>query len=173
MNFPPTKKITITGPESSGKTTLARQLAKAFDTLWAPEYAREYIDQLDRPYREADLLEIARRQVAREDEFAEKSGELLFCDTSLEVIKIWSEYRYGRCHPWILEQLEKRQPDLYLLCAPDLPWEYDPQRENPDDRDALFDIYRKELVGKKLIEIRGDSEDRTQKAIEAVQSLCD
>ena len=65
-------KITITGPESSGKTTLARQLAEAFDTLWVPEYAREYIDQLNRPYRESDLLEIAKGQVAREDEYAEK-----------------------------------------------------------------------------------------------------
>jgi nicotinamide riboside kinase len=61
-------KITITGPESSGKTTLAQKLAQTFDTLWVPEYAREYIDQLDRPYLEADLLEIARGQVAREDE---------------------------------------------------------------------------------------------------------
>jgi NadR type nicotinamide-nucleotide adenylyltransferase len=171
MNFPSTKKITITGPESSGKTTLARQLAEAFDTHWVPEYARAYLGLLDRPYRESDLLEIARGQIAREDEFAEKSGELLFCDTSLEVIKIWSDYRYGRCHPWILKQLEKRQPDLYLLCAPDLPWEYDPQRENPNDRDALFDIYRKELTGKKVREIRGEGEDRTQKAIETVQSL--
>jgi nicotinamide riboside kinase len=98
---------------------------------------------------------------------------LLFCDSSLEVIELWSEVRFQRCHPWILEQLEKRQPDLYLLCTPDLPWEYDPQRENPDDREALFEIYRKELSGKKGMEIRGEGEDRTQKAIEAVQSLCD
>lgn len=163
--------ITITGPESSGKTTLTRKLANVFARLWVPEYAREYIDQLGRPYRESDLLAIARGQVAREDEYAQKTNGLLFCDTSLEVIKIWSEFRFQRCHPWILEQLEKRQPDLYLLCAPDLPWEYDPQRENPDDRDALFDIYQKALVGKRAVEIRGLGENRTQSAIEAVQSL--
>ena len=164
-------KITITGPESSGKTTLARQLAEAFDTLWVPEYAREYIDQLNRPYWESDLLEIARGQVAREDEYAAKKQDLLFCDTSLEVIKIWSEFRYQRCHPWILEQLEKRQPDLYLLCVPDLPWEYDPQRENPDDRNALFEIYQKELVGKHVVEIRGEGEERIQLATKAAESL--
>jgi NadR type nicotinamide-nucleotide adenylyltransferase len=166
-----TLKITITGPESSGKTTLARQLAQTFDTRWVPEYAREYIDQLERPYRESDLLEIARGQVAREDEYAQKNQALLFCDTSLEVIKIWSEFRFQRCHPWILEQLQKRQPDLYLLCAPDLPWEYDPQRENPDDRDALFDIYREELAGQHVVEIWGEGEERIQLATKAAESL--
>jgi NadR type nicotinamide-nucleotide adenylyltransferase len=164
-------KITITGPESSGKTTLARQLAEAFDTLWVPEYARDYIDQLDRPYRESDLLEIAEGQVAREDEYAEKNQTLLFCDTSLEVIKIWGEFRFQRCHPWILEQLVIRQPDLYLLCTPDLPWGYDPQRENPDDRDILFEIYQKELAGRRVVKIWGKGEERTQHAIKAVQRL--
>jgi len=164
-------KITITGPESSGKTTIARQLALVYETPWVPEHAREYIDQLDRPYQESDLLEIARGQLAKEKEMALQAGELLFCDTSLEVIKIWSEYRYGRCHPWILEQLQKNRPALYLLCVPDLAWEPDPQRENEDDREALYKIYKSELSGQPLAKVWGKGHQRIEKAIAAVQSL--
>jgi len=165
------KKIVITGPESTGKTTVARQLALVYETQWVPEYAREYIDRLDRPYQEADLLEIAKGQLTREAEMARKTDKLFFCDTSLEVIKIWSEYRYGRCHPWILDQLGHNRPDLYLLCVPDLPWEYDPQRENESDREELYSLYKSELAGQSLAKIWGQGPKRVEKAIEAVQML--
>jgi NadR type nicotinamide-nucleotide adenylyltransferase len=166
-------KIVVTGPESSGKTTLARQLASHFRTIWVPEFARTYIDGLGRPYREADLLEIAEGQIALEDEMAAKADSLLFFDTSLEVIKIWAEFRYGRCHPRVLEQLEKRRHDLYLLCAPDLPWAFDPQRENPDDRHLLFRLYQGVLTGLQVNfqEISGTGETRMARAISAVSEV--
>jgi len=166
------QKIIVTGPESSGKTTLARQLAQHYQTVWVPEYARDYIDGLNREYEEADLLEIAKGQVSREDEFAAKySPGLLFCDTSLLVIKIWSEVKYKRCHPWILEQLEQRKVDLYLLAYPDIPWEPDPQREHPHQRMELFDIYKKELQDKPHLVVKGDEEPRLHAAIQAIGSL--
>jgi len=160
-------KIVVTGPESTGKTTLASQLAKQFKTICVPEYARTYIDGLNRKYRESDLLEIAKGQVFIEDEMAAKSAGLLFLDTSLEVIKIWAEFRFGKCHPWILEQLQKRRNDLYLLCAPDLPWAFDPQRENPDDREELFRLYQKVLTEMPVPfqEISGAGEVRLAQAI--------
>ncbi|MDF9794771.1 NadR type nicotinamide-nucleotide adenylyltransferase [Catalinimonas alkaloidigena] len=164
-------KITITGPESSGKTTLSRTLAEKFNTLWVPEYARDYINQLHRPYEESDLLEIARGQLAREDEYAQQTRQIYFCDTSLEVIKIWSEFKFKRCHPWILEQHQKRKADFYLLCAPDLPWEDDPQRENPDDREELFEIYQQELSGEPVQEVWGGEGKRLQAAEEAIRVL--
>ncbi len=164
-------KVIITGPESTGKSTLSAQLANVFGVPWVPEFARDYIDQLNRAYQESDLLEIARGQIAREDEYAQQADQLLFYDTSLEVIKIWSEFRYQACHPWILEQYQKRKADLYLLCAPDLSWEEDPQRENPNDRDKLFEIYRQELAGEQVKEVWGIAEKRLQTAVEAVQSL--
>lgn len=136
-----TKSIVITGPESSGKTTLASQLANHFGTLWLPEYAREYIDKLNRPYAESDLLAIAKEQNEREQDLVLKSKDLLFLDTSLEVIKIWSEHKYGRCHPWILDQIQHQDHTLFLLCRPDIPWEYDPQREDPENREAIFELY--------------------------------
>lgn len=164
-------KIVITGPESSGKTTLSEQLAHHFNAPWVPEYARDYIARLNRPYQQSDLLEIARGQAARENEYAQKADKLYFCDTSLEVIKIWSEFKYKRCHPWIIEQQQKYRANLYLLCAPDIPWTYDPQRENPDDRDVLFDIYRRELSGELVQEIWGERKKRLQTAAAAVQTL--
>ncbi len=167
------KKIVLTGPESSGKTTLAAQLAEAFGTVWVPEFARQYLDALARPYTSADLLEIARGQVALEDEIAAQANGLLFLDTSLEVVKIWSEFRFGECNAWTLEQLLLRQPEHYLLCLPDLPWMPDSQRENPDNRDALLGIYRRELtsLGANFTEIGASGKQRFQNARNAVAAL--
>lgn len=167
------QKIVVTGPESTGKTTLARQLAKHFRTLWVPEFARTYIDGLNRPYQEADLLEIAKGQVASEIKMASKASDLLFIDTSLEVIKIWAEFRFGRCHPQILEELKERRHDFYLLCTPDLPWEFDPQRENPGDRHVLLKLYQNALTDLQVNfqEISGAGETRMAQAISAVNQV--
>ena len=168
------KKIVLTGPESSGKTTLAAQLAEHFGTAWVPEFARQYLAGLGRPYTADDLLEIARGQMALEDELVgAATNGLLFLDTSLEVLKIWSEVCFDRCHPEILELLQLRLPDHYLLCLPDLPWAADPQRENPGDRDALLDIYRKELtsLGVPISEVGGSGEVRFNNALNLVNAI--
>jgi len=166
------QKIIITGPESTGKTTLAQQLAQHYQTVCVPEYARDYIDQLNRSYEEYDLLEIAKGQVSREDEFAAKHNpDLLICDTSLLVIKVWSKVKYQRCHPWILEQFNQRQVDLYLLTFPDIPWEPDPQREHPHQREMLFQLYQQELQKKLHVVVRGSREQRLHTAIEAIDRL--
>lgn len=162
-------KIVITGPESTGKTTLARELAKYHEVPWVQEYAREYLEERGGSYTQEDLLHIARGQVASEDALA-MGTPLLICDTSLEVIKIWSEYRFGHCHPWILEQLHMRKPTLYLLCQPDLPWEFDPLRENPLDRQGLYELYIDELhrQGVPFAEISGLGIQRFERALSAI-----
>ena len=149
MNRRALLKIVLTGPESSGKTTLAKALAAHYQTVWVPEYARNYLEPLGLDYQEEDLLHIAKGQLDLEEQFANQSKGLLFCDTGLIVLKIWSEYRFGRCHPWILEQLQHRHYDLYLLCSPDIPWHYDPLRQNALDRELLFELYPKEMEQKK------------------------
>ena len=166
------KTIVITGPESTGKTTLATQLAGYFNTQWLPEYARSYIDRLKRPYVENDLIAIAKGQVAAEDDIIKKANGIVFLDTSLEVIKIWSEVKYGRCHPWIMQEAKRRKYGLYLLCHPDIPWQFDPQRENPDNRNQLFNLYVNELTQQNtnFVNISGLKDHRFTNAIQYVES---
>ena len=158
-------RILLTGPESTGKTLLARRLAEVYQTAWAPEYARAYLETLGRPYEESDLLHIARGQLLLEDYQAQFARRILPCDTGMLVMKVWSEFKYGRCHPWILEQLQQRSYDIYLLCGTDVPWAYDPQRENPNEREELYTIYKRELeqLGVPYTELRGGVEERLEK----------
>jgi NadR type nicotinamide-nucleotide adenylyltransferase len=164
-------RIAITGPESTGKSMLSEALAGHFRSSWVPEYAREYIGNLKRPYGKEDILAIAKGQLEREKQANGTGGKLLFCDTELIVTKIWSEVKYGSCDPWILEKIAEHRYDLYLLCDIDLPWEYDPQREHPHMRQYLFDLYRAELTERKLPfeVINGLGDTRLKNAIEALR----
>ena len=103
------------------------------------------LERLGRPYEKQDLLDIAKGQMQAEDEMMKKAKHMIFCDTDLTVVKIWYQHRYGHVHPFILENLEKRKYDLYLLPYIDLPWKYDPQREHPHLREYFFNLYEKEL----------------------------
>ncbi|WP_421875010.1 AAA family ATPase [Marinoscillum sp.] len=140
-----TKRIAIIGPESTGKSELCQHLARIYETEWVPEYARFYLDRLDRPYDKEDLLAIAQGQMAWEDDKAEEAGEYLFCDTNLIVMKVWSDHKYGDTDPWILEELANRKYDFYILGNIDLIWRPDPQREHPKLRKHFFDIYENYL----------------------------
>ena len=173
--MPPLKKIVVIGPESTGKSTLCEGLAAHYHTDWVPEYAREYLLAHGMDYRYEDLLTIARGQVALEDERAAGGGSLLFVDTDLYVMKVWSEFVFDRCDPWILEQIATRSYDAYLLCRTDLPGVKDELREYPDleNREKLFHIYRDLLVNQSTpwAEIGGCAEERLGVAIEAVGKL--
>ncbi len=139
------KRVAITGPESTGKTKLALWLAAEYQTLWVPEYAREYLEKNGQDYKLEDVEAIARGQLARENAAAKSVRKVLFCDTDLLVTKIWCEVVFGVCPEWIKQQFHTHQYDLYLLCYPDIPWEPDPLRENPDNLKELFELYRKTL----------------------------
>ncbi len=173
------RKIVILGPESTGKSTLCEQLAAHYNTVWCPEYAREYLLQIERPYTYEDLLYIAKSQLALEDEYVTHHSSLithnapfLFIDTDMHVMKIWCEVVFGNCHPWILKQAAIRQYDLHLLCNVDLPWVKDELREYPDleFRKKLFKMYKDLLVnspGPWAI-ISGNNEERLQSAISII-----
>ena len=102
-------KIILTGPESTGKSTLAKQLAEHYQVDWVAEYARTYIQSLNRLYEEADLAKIAMGQQQRISQKEMKNPPLLFCDTSFLVLKVWAEYKYGRCDEDILKLLKEQQ----------------------------------------------------------------
>ena len=169
------KRILILGPESTGKSTLAAALAAYFQEPWVPEVAREYLEKLDRPYAYEDLLQIGKQQMQLEDELARGAKNYLFCDTDLRVIQVWSQHRYGKVDPWVLEEMERRTYDLILLCATDLPWQADPLREHPDleIREQLFEIYKQlsHASGFPWVLISGDTPQRLSTGIQAVESL--
>ena len=191
------KKIVIIGPESTGKSTLCQQLAEHYHTSWCPEYAREYLLKHGMNYTYDDLLTIAKEQIKLEEkniQLAISNGQiatphspltthlpkaigtpLLFIDTDMYVMKVWCEFVFGKCHPFILDQIKKRKYDLYLLCNVDLPWVKDELREYPDigRRQNLYSIYKNILVNQRVpwADINGNYQERLQKAITAVDRL--
>jgi NadR type nicotinamide-nucleotide adenylyltransferase len=169
------KKVVVIGPESTGKSTLSEQLAAHYNTIWVPEYARQYIEELGRPYEQHDLLQIAEGQLELEDERAALADKLLICDTDLHVIKVWSEHKYNGCDPLIQAYVASRKYDLYLLTYIDIPWQEDPQREYPDPkmREYFYNVYKAIVAdsGVPWVEIRGSAEDRQEAAIHAIDGL--
>ena len=159
-------KIIVTGSESSGKTTLCKALSKHFNLPFSKEFAREYLDLLNRDYNQNDLLKIAKKQLK-----SEQKTQLL--DTDLITIKIWSKYKYGNCDKWILDEIEKQKSEnrFYLLCKSDIPWQADDQRENPHEREELFKIYKKELENLGHNYFIVDGEERKKKSISKISSI--
>ena len=155
-------RIGIIGPESSGKSELSQRLARRYSCPWIAEYAREYLENLDRPYNYDDLEIIARKQL--ELISSAVADPFCFIDTELIILKVWSEFKYKTCCDFILENVARQGIDFYLLCYPDIPWEDDPLRENPNDREALFTIYEQDLrrLNKKYVIVKGDFEERMQ-----------
>jgi NadR type nicotinamide-nucleotide adenylyltransferase len=143
----PTKKVVIIGPESTGKSTLTVALANALNAPYVLEYAREYIENLNKEYVYEDLLWIAKGQIQAEEIVLQINPPLLIIDTNLHVIDVWSQHKFGKTDPWIKEQILYRNYDLYLLTDIDIPWTFDPQREHPDPemRHYFFNKYFKIL----------------------------
>jgi NadR type nicotinamide-nucleotide adenylyltransferase len=165
-------RIAVTGPESTGKSSLAEALAHHYHTLWVPEYARQYLSEKDTPYTYTDILRIAKGQYKAENELL-KTTDLLFCDTDFCVTSIWCTVKYGKCHDWITQKLEENHYDLYLLCNIDLPWQFDPLREHPEMRNELFEMYV-QLLEKHHFNYRivsGQGKERMQNAIREVDIL--
>ncbi len=166
-------KVLITGPESSGKTRLAQYLARQFQVPWVPEFARAYLGALERPYEEEDLLRILNAQLRRQGQYDQVP--ILFCDTGPEVIRVWSQVKYGRVDDYIDQQVRQVHYDLRLLCYPDLGWEPDPLREAPraEDREQLFTQYTTLLDQLQLpyTVVRGQGEAREKAALRVVEQL--
>ena len=166
-------RVSLTGPESTGKSSLAARLAAHYGTSFAPEYAREYLALSGPHYIPEDLEEIARGQLMAEAEAAARAHRVVFCDTDLLVIKIWAEHAFGTCPEWILQRIDQQHYDLVLLMGVDLPWEPDPLREHPHLRQQFYDLYQRELREQmsNFAEISGDTERRFAQACFLVDEL--
>jgi NadR type nicotinamide-nucleotide adenylyltransferase len=185
------RRFAIIGPESTGKSTLCSQLAEYYKTIWVPEYAREYLEKNGTEYSFDDLLTIAKGQINLEegitnqlsDISAAKSANniknrilnvrrqttnILFIDTDMYVMKVWSEFVFNKCHNWILNRIAERNYDGYLLCNTDLPWVKDNLREYPDveTRNRLYHFYKDILINQSVpwIDVSGSYGERLEKA---------
>lgn len=169
-------KIAVIGPESTGKTALCRHLAEYYNAVWIPEYAREYVEKINRPYNYQDIEHIAKTQIEQELHFDSQTNDVdfVFFDTDLIITKVWFEHCYRQAPAFIDERLSKGFFDLYLLCLPDLEWEPDSVREHGgEERIFFFDWYEREIkkINKPYIYIQGRGKNRLNKAINGIEKF--
>ncbi len=146
-NIMPTKVFTLIGAESTGKTTLARELAKIFQAPWIAEYARFYVENIHSQYDYQDVINIAKAQIWLWEQAISAQPPILFQDTDLIITKIWLQEVFGHYPKWIDEQIQRMLPAAYLFCETDLPWKPDKARENPGDRrNYLSNLYKNEIL---------------------------
>ena len=168
------KRIVITGPESTGKTTLSKQLAEKYNTVWIPEFAREYAKDIQGEFTYNDVVDIARIQLVQEIEVEHLINKIVFFDTSLIITKVWLDVVFKKHPQWLDDLIKIEEADLYLLCAPDIDWVADPLRVNGGTkRNILFDRYFQELenYGFNYKIIAGKGQKRLNSCIEYINEL--
>ncbi len=171
-------KIVLFGPESTGKTTLASQLARHYHTVWVREFARNYLQDKWNDERKtcepSDLMPIAIGQMALENNLAQKANRVLICDTDILETMVYSETYYGGfVEPDLEKAARKNQYDLYLLTYIDIPWEEDDLRDRPEQRQEMFDAFEEALIknNRPYILLKGGKMQRFDKAVKAIDQL--
>lgn len=168
------KIIVITGAESTGKSTLTHQLSRFFQAPAFPEFSREYIERIKRPYTYTDVYSISLMQKAQMTIASTLKSDFVFFDTWLIITWVWFEVVYGKVPSWILETVRKAPVDLFLLCDTDLPWEPDPVRENGGEmREKLQHRYRQLINGFEFSigQVSGSCSDRFKNAVEIISKI--
>lgn len=171
-------KVVIFGPESTGKTTLSRHLARYYNSVWVPEYAREYLQNKWNDKRETckqeDLLPIAIGQMKLENKLAQKTDSVLICDTDLLETKVYSEVYYsGSCDPLLDKYAKINTYDLYFLTYIDVPWEADDLRDRPNNREEMFIEFEDALVehNRNYVILKGNKKERLKTAVKYIDKL--
>ena len=167
------KKIAVVGPESTGKSTMSAYLAKHYNTVWVPEYARGYCEKLTAPPTLEDEVNMFYGQLTLEKEISPKANKLLICDTTFVTVKIWSDYTFGKSPQEVTDELPKHTYDLYLLLDIDLPWEEDPLRDFPHMREYFMSVWHKELkaLNANYVLISGTGAERYESAVKAIDEF--
>ena len=166
-------RVCVTGSECTGKTTLARDLAASFRTVWVPEYSRAYAIAKRAPLDAGDVEPIARGEMDAIDARVAEARQLLVLDTDLVSTVVYARHYYGRCPAWIERAARERRATLYLLLAPDVPWTPDPQRDRGDRRGEMHALFRDTLteLGASVVEIGGDWPERFRRSVAAVEPI--
>lgn len=167
------RKIVLFGPESTGKTTLAAQLAAHYGTVWVPEFSRFYQEQQGAAPGLPDVMPIAEGQLRWEAEARPRANRLLICDTDILETKVYSEAYNGAAPPALLRMVAAHLGDFYLLADVDLPWVPDGIRDRPDAREEMYHRFRRELQTRHLPfeAIAGNASERLEKAIRAIDAF--
>ncbi len=163
-------RIALTGPESSGKTSLSQALSETLNGTLFLEYGRSYLEEINRPYVQEDLDKICEGHLAQ---FKNCSDSIQIVDTDFVVLKVWSMVKYTTVSESIQSEMDANHFDLHILCSPDIPWEYDPMREHPEMREELFQMYVKELTEsqKNYIIVSGSEKERLEKSCKAIATI--
>lgn len=167
------RRISIFGPESTGKSTLAAALARRYQTSSVPEYARTLLEAQGGRIAAEDLVKIARGQIAAEEALARQANRLLFCDTDPLATVVWSEALFGAVDPWIIEAARDRRYDLTLLTDVDVPFVPDLVRYLPSERDAFMQrcVGALEGAGRRFVRLSGSWNQRLETAAAAIEAL--
>jgi NadR type nicotinamide-nucleotide adenylyltransferase len=166
-------RVALIGPESTGKSSVCALLAGYFHTAWVPEFARSYLETLGHRYTEEDVLYCAKKQIESEKLLLNVANKILFSDTEMINFRVWLMDVYGNCPQWIENEITQNKYDFYLLMKPDIPFENDLVRENPQRRDYFFTLYKSELEKRNFhyAIVDGTGEERFKSAVKAVEKI--
>jgi NadR type nicotinamide-nucleotide adenylyltransferase len=166
-------RVVLTGSESTGKTTLAGQLARHYGAELVPEFVRAYAAQRGGIIEFSDHGPIARGQMALEDEHIALAPRLVVQDTDLLSTVVYCNHYFGRCPPWIEEAASARRPDLYLLCEIDLDWIADGVRDRGHMRDEMQQLFRDAVLASGVATsiVTGIGAERLERAVDAIDAL--
>lgn len=171
-------KAVLFGPESTGKTTLAKRLAQHYDTQWVEEYMREYLqkkwDNSKQVCTPEDIIPIAKGQMEAENRLSKSANKVLFCDTNLLELKVYSEAYYEEyCDPQLLKHALNNWYDVYFLTNIDAPWVKDDLRDKPDDREGMFEKFKStlQLYDLPFVILEGSEDERFRKAVSVIDKL--
>jgi NadR type nicotinamide-nucleotide adenylyltransferase len=167
-------EVVVTGAECTGKTTLARELGMFYGAPVSAEFARRYVDEVQRPLHAGDVEPIANGQIREEETALARAGALVVLDTDLVSTVVYATHYYARCPTWIVALARERLADLYLLLHPDVPWIAEGlQRDRRDHRQIVHDTFARQLRswGARCLDVTGTWDERRQTAVGAIDEL--